>query len=83
MTIPLSRHLPAEARGLRRQAGQFPPLPLAAPGVLDGEADVLRDQDQVHTDFDLRCWGVNTYMTAWRGRYLYKGRGVPRSYAGL
>lgn len=36
-----------------------------------------------HTHFDLRRWGSKVYMPAWRGQYLYKGRSVPRSYAGL
>jgi len=36
-----------------------------------------------HVHFDLRRWGSKVYMPAWRGQYLYKGRAVPRSYAGL
>ena len=36
-----------------------------------------------HVHFDLRRWGSKVYMSAYRGQYLYKGRGVPNNYSGL
>lgn len=36
-----------------------------------------------HTHFGLRRWGVKTYMPAYRGQYVYKGRGVPKDYSGM